>query len=309
MEQSVEQNNHHDGDDIIFVGSGSSTGTPRISCLLRHPVVCPVCQDSLQLGSKNRRRNPSILIRYKSKNILIDCGKTFRESMIACVTQYNITKLDAVIITHCHADAFLGLDDLREFTEGKTVLPIYIRESDVPVISNAFPYLFDTSKATGSGFVSSLEFISFDQYKTFEVQGLTFTPLVVEHGPHNTALGFKFGDVVYISDVSKISEDVRKLAKCENGAELFIVDALGRKQTVSSHFGLPEALHEIRLFKPKKTLLLGMGHDFEYHRDNLKLAELLTTEHLDVQLSYDGLRIPIKSLRKETVHNPENQIK
>jgi len=207
---------------FIFVGCGSSTGTPKLSCLRSDPVDCKICVEALQPGNLNRRRNPSILIQWKGKNILIDCGKTFRESILSTIVEHNVRKLDAVIITHGHADALLGMDDLREFTElnSDQPIPIYFRTQDLKTIQNVFPYLYDTAKATGSGFVSQLKFISFDESKPFYVLGLKITPLVVEHGPNNTALGFKFGRVVYLSDVSKILEKAKELIfQTENGSE------------------------------------------------------------------------------------------
>jgi phosphoribosyl 1,2-cyclic phosphodiesterase len=145
---------------------------------------CRVCEDALQPGSKNRRRNPSALIQYRGKNILIDCGiliiyfsnltvgKTFREAMVDVIVKHKITSLDAIVITHGHSDAFLGLDDLREFTEKATnPIPVFIRKPDVPIISSCFPYLFDVSKATGSGYVSSIKFEVFEENEPFEVLG------------------------------------------------------------------------------------------------------------------------------------------
>jgi len=136
---------------LIFVGTGSSTGIPRLPCLIDKKSNCPSCKDALLYGSKNRRRNPSLLIQYKGKNILIDCGKTFRESMITLLTTHHVpSKIDAVLITHAHSDAYLGLDDLREFSQ-KEKISVYLREQDVNQVKECFPYLFNTEKATGSG--------------------------------------------------------------------------------------------------------------------------------------------------------------
>eukprot|EP00758_Cryptobia_borreli_P002517 Tbor_TRINITY_DN3089_c0_g1::TRINITY_DN3089_c0_g1_i1::g.17386::m.17386 len=48
-------------------------------------------------------------------NILIDCGKTFRESVLKIFTRLGVRYIDAVVFTHDHADACFGIDDLREF--------------------------------------------------------------------------------------------------------------------------------------------------------------------------------------------------
>ncbi len=53
---------------------------------------------------------------------------------------------------------------------------------------------------------------------------------------------------------------------------------------------------EIRRFKPRKTLLIGMSHEFHYPTHNDLLAELKQTEGIDVQLSYDGMLVAPASL-------------
>jgi len=132
------------------------------------------------------------------------------------------------------------------------------------------------------------------------VHGIKFTPFILDHGPNNTALGFRFGSVVYLSDLSGIPEETRHQIASEP-IELLIIDALRVKEKNSSHYNLPQALAEVRHFKPKKTYLIGMCHEFEHTRNNNNLRELLA-EGLDVELSYDGLKIPI-NIKSEDVDN------
>lgn len=99
--------------EIIFVGTGTSEGIPRVSCLTDPMKTCPVCTKALEPGSKNRRLNTGLLIRYPRHsgtcNILIDVGKFFYHSALKWFPTYGIRTIDAVLITHSHADAIGGL--------------------------------------------------------------------------------------------------------------------------------------------------------------------------------------------------------
>ncbi|KAJ0435408.1 putative metallo-beta-lactamase, ribonuclease Z/Hydroxyacylglutathione hydrolase [Helianthus annuus] len=62
--------------------------------------------------------NTSLLIDYcpsggEHKYILIDVGKTFREQVLRWFTFHKIPQIDSIVLTHEHADAVLGLDDIR----------------------------------------------------------------------------------------------------------------------------------------------------------------------------------------------------
>ncbi|KAK6911905.1 Metallo-beta-lactamase [Dillenia turbinata] len=103
--------------EIIFVGTRTSEGIPHVSCLTNPQKTCPLCSKAVEPGNKNRRMNTIILIRYPQPsgrcNILIDPGK--------------IRTLDAVIITHSHADVIGCLDDLRDWTNNvQPYVPIYV---------------------------------------------------------------------------------------------------------------------------------------------------------------------------------------
>jgi len=200
-------------------------------CLMTDNIKCAACKDSFNPGSKNKRRNPSILIQHLGKNILIDCGKTFREGQIEMMLKHHYYTIDGLIITHSHADAVLGLDDLREWTEANPI-PIFCRYQDFEYLKVIFPYLVDNTKATGSGYVSRLNFYPFDEKASFIVHGIKFTPLLLDHGPNNTALGFKFGSIVYLSDLNDIPETTRKLIENEP-IDILIIDALRVKEKKS----------------------------------------------------------------------------
>ncbi|KAJ9083767.1 hypothetical protein DSO57_1031391 [Entomophthora muscae] len=95
--------------ELIFAGTGASSGLPIAACINRLDYVCPVCNSALTLaGAKNRRNNTSLIIVTEnaagfSKTILIDCGKTFNASTLDCFLKNKIRRIDAVILTHSHA--------------------------------------------------------------------------------------------------------------------------------------------------------------------------------------------------------------
>lgn len=280
---------------IIFLGTGTSEGIPRVSCLTNPNKSCPVCLAAAELGNKNRRRNTSLMVRYLAPdgrllNILIDAGKFFYHSAMQWFPYYGIRNLDAVIITHAHADANGGLDDLRDWTNNvQPHIPIYVGLRDLTVMAKSHYYLVDTSVVMKGTAVTKLQFIPMSE-EPFLVHGLKVTPLPVWHGPGYRSLGFRVGGICYISDASEIPAETYPLLE---NCDLLILDALRPDRSSATHFGMPAALDEVRKIRPKRTLFTGMMHTMDHDKINAYLAKLLDSEGLDVQLSYDGMLIPV----------------
>ncbi|CAM6019427.1 unnamed protein product [Sphagnum balticum] len=281
--------------ELIFLGTGTSEGIPRVSCLTNPDKKCPVCWAATKLGNRNRRRNTSVLLRYcvpdgHHLNILVDAGKFFYHSALQWFPYYGIRNLDAVIITHSHADANGGLDDLRDWTNNvQATIPIYVTSRDLQVMSKSHYYLVDTSVVTKGTAVSKLQFQEITE-EPFFVHGLKVVPLPVWHGPGYRSLGFRVGNICYISDVSEIPAETYPLLE---NCDLLILDALRPDRSSTTHFGMPQALEEVRKIHPKQTLFTGMMHNMDHDEINAQLAHLLDSEGLDVQLSYDGMQIAI----------------
>ena len=269
---------------ILFLGTGTSEGVPRISCLIDKNKSCEVCSDSVKINSKNRRRNTSILIQHKNKNIIIDAGKTFYDSSLNFFPKNNVTSIDGLIITHAHADAIGGLDDLRDWTNNtQKNIQVYLREIDYKVVDKMFFYLTKKEYFSRGG-VAKLNF-NIITSKTFEIENIKFTPIPVFHGKTNTIFGYKFGNTAYISDVSEIPENSKKYLY---NLDLLIIDALRPKKTHGTHFTLEQAIEKIKYFNPKKALLTNATHDIDHSKVNKKLEEL-SDINLDVSYAHDGL--------------------
>lgn len=113
-------------EEVIFLGTGTSSQVPAIHCITDKNSDCVTCTDAMKPGSKNRRFCTSAIVRGSkqgcqgcpgtSSTILIDCGKSFYESALRYFPVYGLRNIDALLLTHAHADAMLGLDDLRSWT-------------------------------------------------------------------------------------------------------------------------------------------------------------------------------------------------
>lgn len=171
-----------------LLGTGNSTGVPWLQCVMNTAQRCTVCQNCLDdPTSKNKRNNVSAMVTVHDakgpSHVLIDCGKTFRESAIHRFQQFKVKKLAAVILTHPHADAILGLDDLRDCSPHDR-LPVYLNLDTFEVVKRSFPYLMMGPNQKPSTFIAKLDWHIIREWEPFVVgdTGLVCTPLPVLHG-------------------------------------------------------------------------------------------------------------------------------
>ncbi|KAK4778765.1 hypothetical protein SAY86_006293 [Trapa natans] len=209
---------------LIFLGTGCSSAVPNAMCLIQpSDPPCRVCSQSLVLPpdqNPNYRCNTSLLIDYcqgdgKHNYILIDVGKNFREQVLRWFTFHKIPHLDSIILTHEHADAVLGLDDVRAvqpFSPTNDIDPttVFLSQHSMESISEKFPYLIKKKLKEGQEVRRVAQFdwkiIEVSCEKPFVASGLQFIPLPVMHGEDYVSLGFLFGEkckVAYVSDVSR----------------------------------------------------------------------------------------------------------
>eukprot|EP01012_Entosiphon_sulcatum_P056748 TRINITY_DN80445_c0_g1_i1.p1 TRINITY_DN80445_c0_g1~~TRINITY_DN80445_c0_g1_i1.p1 ORF type:complete len:338 (-),score=51.88 TRINITY_DN80445_c0_g1_i1:18-1004(-) len=318
---------------FIFVGTGVSTAVPVLTHALdaeRLKKDNCACVDALKPGSRNRRNNVSAILRVpvlgdsgaEYRNVLIDAGKTFRDAALTVLMTHGIATLDALLLTHDHADAILGLDELRdlqkhdmETLQVSTRIPTYLSETTFTTVKRVFPYIVDasTSATPVARKVTQLDFhvipddpsAQLVPFKIASAGNVEVTPLPVYHGGTYICFGFAFGNgpsgrFVYLSDVNEIPGPVFTQIN-EQPTSVLVVDCLHktRLQNHFSHFCWPQALQAIRDINPVRAYLVGMFCDVEYERSNTELKEWvkgLPEGHRiqTVECAYDGLVLELE---------------
>lgn len=124
---------------FVIIGSGGSSSLPNLRHVLQKE-DCDVCQEaSVNPQSKNRRGNPCMLITVRGaepQHLLVDCGKTFEEAVRRHFGDLNIKGVNAVLLTHGHADAILGLDSLREVQLAREPANQWVLKAKTPIFAS-----------------------------------------------------------------------------------------------------------------------------------------------------------------------------
>jgi phosphoribosyl 1,2-cyclic phosphate phosphodiesterase len=251
---------------IRVLGSGTSSGVPTIGC------SCAVC---LSTDPRDIRLRPSILIKSRERNIIIDTTPDFR----AQVLRAGIQRLDAIVYTHGHADHILGLDDVRPFNyhQGGRI-PIYASSAAFAIIERVFEYVFDNrERKTG---IPQLDVNLIDD-APFDVLGLRFEPIPLTHGK-DTIYGFRFGNVAYLTDHSEIPKASLERLR---GLDVLFLDAL-RHRPHPTHSTVELSVNTAQLLQPRRTYFTHMCHDIGHAATEALLPP-------NIFLAYDGLEIDV----------------
>src|SRR5215470_9538591 len=260
---------------LTILGCGSSAGVPRPALGWGH------CDPN---NPKNRRRRCSLLAERNSGNgvtrVVIDTSPDLREQLIDA----EVDHLDAVFLTHEHADQTHGIDDLRSVVlHQRKRIPTYFNQSTAKDIMARFSYCFISPE--GSDYPPILTRHSIEAGESQEILGkggaMTLTAFNLQHG-RIPALGYRIGNAAYTPDLSDIPAE--SFPALEN-LDLWIVDGL-RYAPHPSHFSVDDALSWIARFKPKRAVITNMHSDLDYEVLRLSLPE-------GVVPAYDGMRLTL----------------
>ena len=255
--------------ELLFLGTGTSVGVPMIGC------DCAVCASQ---DPRNWRRRSAVYVRVGGKGVLIDTPPDLREQALV----FRVREVDAVLITHSHADHLMGFDDIRRFnTINRAVMPIYALPEVLGEVQRIFHYVGETAAQGLYRPLAAFRAVT----GAFEVGDAVITPVRVEHG-NSSVCGWRIDcegrSLGYVPDCAALPETAfAQLA----GVDVMVLDAL-RDRPHTTHLTVEDSLTALARIGAERSYLIHMCHDLEHEALQLRLPK-------NVFVSYDGLRISI----------------
>ena len=260
--------------EVTVLGCGSSGGVPRAdgdwgACDPTNP--------------KNARSRCSLLVRRRAATagapettVLVDTSPDLRLQTAGA----GVQRLDAVLLTHDHADQVHGLDDVRAFfIRQRARIPCFMDAATTRSVMQRFGYIFDP--VGGYPAICSQEVLP-PLGQGFAIEGpsgaVPVTTFDQDHGEVRS-VGYRFGGVAYSSDVVDLDEAAFAAL---TDLDVWIVDAL-RCRPHPTHAHVDKALEWIARVKPRRAILTNMHIDIDFDDIAGRLPP-------GVEPAYDGLR-------------------
>lgn len=230
---------------VTILGCGGSSGVPLATG------DWGACDPG---NPRNRRRRVSILIESPgSTRLLVDASPDLREQLLSIG---GVSRLDAVLFTHAHADHCHGIDDLRALTYGGKPMAAMGDPETMRILRHRFGYGFiEVAGLDAYGpRLSGAEIAG--AFCIGDIEVTTFNQL---HGSRRT-LGYRFGPIAYSTDVNHL--DDAAFAALE-GVDVWVVDCL-RMEPHSTHSHFAQTLAWIERVRPRRAILTHMNQTLDY---------------------------------------------
>lgn len=260
---------------LTILGCGSSAGVPRPA------LGWGACDPN---NPRNRRRRCSLMAERDSvegtTRVVIDTSPDLREQLIDA----HVDHIDAVFLTHEHADQTHGIDDLRSVVlHQRRRIPVYFNQSTAKDMMARFAYCFVSPPGSDYPPILTQQAVEGGESRDIDGKGGTIrlSAFNVQHG-NIPALGYRIADAAYTPDLKDIPRESWPYLE---DLDLWIVDGL-RYTTHSSHFSVNEALSWIKRFKPKRAVITNMHTDLDYEVLRQSLPR-------GVMPAYDGMRLTV----------------
>jgi len=252
---------------ITVLGSGTSVGVPTIGC------HCAVCTSE---DPRDKRLRPSVAVQYGGHTVLIDATPDFRQQALRA----GIEQVDAILITHAHADHILGLDDVRplNYRMGRSI-PVYGSEESIATLRRTFAYIFENTVSESSR--PKIETRIFAERVPIPLFGVDFVPVRIWHG-RTAVYGFRFGSAAYLTDHSEIPPESREQLR---DLDVLFLDAL-RHKPHPTHSTVERSLATVAELHPRRAFFTHICHDLPHAETDAALPG-------NVRLAWDGLVIDV----------------
>lgn len=249
---------------LTFLGTGTSNGVPVIGC------TCEVCCST---DERDKRTRSSAYVEWGDRVYLIDTATELRAQAL----RNGLTRVDAVLMTHPHADHTGGFDDLRRFNElAQAWLPVWADPGTASLLRERYAYTFAEAFPFFGG-KPDLTLHEIDgPISPFEHE---IVPITVMHG-RLPITAYRFGSLAYVTDAKVIPPESMDLLR---GVDTLVLNSL-RPAPHPTHLSIGEALEVISELRPRQAFLTHMSHEVSHAQESSMLPA-------GVAFAYDGLTV------------------